>query len=191
MNPRTRRSAEAGFTLIEMLATLVIALVLMALALPVVVGAIQNYRLNSVVQQTASLIDLARYSAIRRNMLVSLLQTTQNGNTVLYVDLNGNATLDPNEPLVMIPSDMQIANGQALTPAATSTGYSATINFSGTITFDYRGVVNYSNGNTPVPYFLALGYTTQTQYGTRAVTLTPMGQTKMWTAPAGGAWSGM
>jgi prepilin-type N-terminal cleavage/methylation domain-containing protein len=191
MNRRTNSSVEAGFSLIETLATITIALVLFSLALPVLMGAIQNYRLNGMAQQAASLVDLARYSAIRRNMLVSLQQTTQSGNTVLYVDLNGNGSLDANEPLVLIPSDMQLANGQSLTPPTTSMGLGTTLDFNDKITFDYRGVVNYPSGVSPAPYFIALAYTSQTQYGTRAVTLTPMGQTKMWKAPSGGSWAGM
>lgn len=174
-----------------MVVTLAIGLILMGFALPVVVGAIQNYRLNSIAQQTASLIDLARYTAIRRNMLISLQTVQQNGNTILYVDLNGNTTLAGNDPMVVIPNDMQIADGQALTPSPTSMGLGPTTDFGGTITFDYRGVVVFSGPVAANPYFLALGYVSQAQYGTRAVTVTPMGQTKMWTAPSGGTWSSM
>lgn len=169
--------------------TLAIGLVLASIALPFVVGAIQNYRLDSITQQTASLIDLARYSAIRRNMVVTLQAVIQNGNTVLYVDVNNNG-LDATDPRVVLPSDMQIANNDPLTPPATSMGLGNTISFAGSIQFDYRGLVNYA-GPPVSPYFLALGYTNQTQYGTRAVTVAPMGQTKLWKAPPGGTWTGM
>ena len=179
--------------------TLAIGLILVGVALPIVVGAIQNYRLNGIAQQTASLIDLARYTAIRRNMVISLqkasstdLQNVNLSGTVLYVDVNGNGQLDANEPMLLIPSDMQISNGQTGTPDSTSMGFSGgTVDFTSKIAFDYRGVVNYPQGVALQPYFLALAYTNQLQYGARAVTLTPMGQTKMWTAPNGGTWSGM
>jgi type IV fimbrial biogenesis protein FimT len=191
MSRRTKRSGDAGISLVEMVITLAVGLVLASIALPVVVGAIQKYRLDSVARQTANLIDLTRYTAIRKNMLISLQRTTQNGNAVLYVDLNANATLDANEPLVMFPSDMQIANGDSLTPSATTMGLGNTIDFATGIQFDYRGVVHYAGGGPTNPYFLAIGYRTQAQYGTRAVTVTPMGQTKSWSAPSGGTWSGM
>lgn len=178
--------------MVETVMTLAIGLILASVAMPLVVSAVQSYRLNSVTQQTANLIDLARYSAIRRNAVVSLLSTAQNGNTVLYVDLNGNGTLDANEPLVMLPNDMQIANGQPLTPDSSSMHISGgTQDFAGKISFDYRGTVNFSNGGAVTPYFLAIGYTNQAQYGTRAVTVSAMGQTKMWTAPSSGTWTGM
>lgn len=191
MSPRREsvRNWERGYSLVEMVMTLAIGLILVSVALPMLVGAVQGYRLNSMAQQTADLIDLTRYTAIRRNAVVSLHKTVQNGSTVLYIDMNGNGTLDAGEPLIVLPNDMQIANGQALTPGPASTGLTNAQDFTDTIQFDYRGTLNYPVGVAPVPYFLALGYTTQTQYGCRAVTATAMGQTKIWKAPAGGSWS--
>ena len=174
-----------------MVVTLAVGLILVSMALPVMIGAIQSYRLNSLAQQTANLIELTRYTAIRRNTTVSLHKTVQNGNTVFFIDLNGNGTLDADEPMIMLPNDMQIANGQSLTPDPASTGLNNTQDFVDTITFDYRGTVNYPVGGATGAYFLALGYTNQTQYGCRAITVVPMGQTKLWKAPAGGPWTGM
>ncbi len=193
MSPRhgSFRSKELGFTLVEMVVTLAVGLILVSMALPVMIGAIQSYRLNSLAQQTANLIELTRYTAIRRNTTVSLHKTVQNGNTVFFIDLNGNGTLDADEPMIMLPNDMQIANGQSLTPDPASTGLNNTQDFVDTITFDYRGTVNYPVGGATGAYFLALGYTNQTQYGCRAITVVPMGQTKLWKAPAGGPWTGM
>jgi type IV fimbrial biogenesis protein FimT len=193
MSPRRRsfRSNELGLTLVEMVMTLAVGLILVSVALPVLVGAIQNYRLNSMAQQTANFVELARYTAIRRNTTISMLQAPPNGNTVFYIDLNGNGKLDAGEPMLMLPSDMQIANGQPLTPDPTSMGVPKLQDFAGTITFDYRGTVNYPAGGPTGPYFLALGYTNQTQYGCRAVTVFPMGQTKLWRAPNGGTWTWM
>ena len=171
--------------------TLAVGLILVSVALPVLVGAIQNYRLNSMVQQTANFVELARYTAIRRNTIVSMRQTAQSGNTVFYIDLNGNGKLDAGEPMLMLPSDMQIANGQPLTPDKASIGTPLLQDFAGTIRFDYRGTVNYPAGGPTGPYFLALGYTSQAQYGCRAITVIPMGQTKLWKAPAGGTWTWM
>lgn len=170
--------------------TLAIGLVMASVALPFVVGAVQSYRLNSSAQQIASLIDLARYSAIRLNKLVNIQRTTQNGNTVLYVDLKGTG-FDANDPVVILPSDMQIATADPLTPNSSSMGLGTTTNFDTTITFDFRGVLYLPPGSTMQPIFLAIGYASQAQYGTRAVSVTPMGQTKMWKAPPSGTWTGM
>jgi Tfp pilus assembly protein FimT len=124
MSPRrgSFRRNELGLTLVEMVMTLAIGLIMVSVALPVLVGAIQNYRLNSMAQQTANFVELARYTAIRRNTTVSMLQAPPNGNTVFYIDLNGNGKLDVGEPMLMLPSDMQIANGQSLTPDKAASG---------------------------------------------------------------------
>jgi type IV fimbrial biogenesis protein FimT len=181
------RCGQLGYSLIEMVMTLAVGLILVSVALPVLVGAIQSYRLNSIAQQTADLIALARYTAIRRNSVVSLLLAPDN--TTLFVDVNGNGKLDAGEPLVMLPSDMQIVNGGA--PGTTSTGLKNTQNFAGTITFDYRGTVNFPVAGTTVTYFLVLAYTNPDQYGFRAISVMWMGQTKIWKAPKGGPWTGM
>jgi prepilin-type N-terminal cleavage/methylation domain-containing protein len=185
------RCGQFGYSLIEMVMTLTVGLILVSVALPTMVGAIQSYRLNSVSQQVASLIELTRYTAIRRNSVMTLQMKNVNGNTYFFVDLNGNVTPDANEPMLILPSDMQLANGQTSTPDSTSTGLKPTQDFAGQITFDYRGTVSFPAGGSINPYFLALGYVNQAQYGCRAITVTPMGQTKLWKAPDNAAWTGM
>jgi prepilin-type N-terminal cleavage/methylation domain-containing protein len=180
----------AGYSLVEMMVTLAIGLIMVSIALPAMIGAIQGYRLNSIAQQTANLIDLTRYAAIRHNTVVSLQKTVQNGRTVLFVDLDGDGNLGANEPLVMLPSDMQLTNSSD-TPDPSCPGMAGTQRVTSTITFDSRGTLNYIGGLAPAPYLLALGYTNQAQFGCRAVTVTPMGQTKTWKAPDHVAWNAM
>jgi prepilin-type N-terminal cleavage/methylation domain-containing protein len=182
---------SAGYSLVEMMMTLAIGLILVSVALPTMIGAIQGYRLNSSAQQVANLVELTRYTAIRRNAVIKLQTAVKNGNRIFYIDLHGNGLLEANEPMVVLPADMQLANGQPLTPNATSTGLSPTQDFVTQIAFDYRGTVNFPPGSPTAAYFLALGYVNQAQYGCRAITVTPMGQTKIWKAPASGTWTGM
>jgi prepilin-type N-terminal cleavage/methylation domain-containing protein len=181
----------AGYSLVEMMMTLAVGLILVSIALPTMIGAVQGYRLNSSAQQVANLVELTRYTAIRRNSLMSLRTAVQNGNRIFYLDLNGNNVLDAGDPLVVLPTDMQLANGQPLTPGPASTKLGPTQDFVTQITFDYRGTVNFLPGGPVAAYFLALGYVNQAQYGCRAITVTPMGQTKVWKAPASGTWTGM
>jgi prepilin-type N-terminal cleavage/methylation domain-containing protein len=179
---------RAGYSLVEMMVTLAVGLILVSVALPTMIGAIQSYRLNSASQQIANLIELTRYTAIRRNAVMSLQMAVINGSTIFYVDLNANGTPDPNEPMFILPPDMQLANQQPLTPGPASTGIAPTQNFTSQINFDYRGTVNYSAGGPTGAYFLALGFITQAQYGCRAITVTPMGATKAWKTVGNGAW---
>jgi prepilin-type N-terminal cleavage/methylation domain-containing protein len=192
MSRKTLRAIEKGFSLVEMVMTLAIGLVLASVALPFIVNAVQTYRLNGITQQVASLIDLTRYTAIRRNMIVSLQTTTDAArNTILYVDVHNDTNLHADDPMVLIPNDMQIGNGDPNSATNVVTG--PAVAFASSINFDYRGVVNYSQpGVTPGTYFITIGYVSHPQYGVRAVTLTPMGQTKMWTSPEGSSgWTGM
>ena len=186
-------SRVAGYSLVEMMMTLAIGLVLASIALPTMVGAIQSYRLNSVAQQVANLIDLTRYTAIRRNSIVRARTTPDN--TVLFIDLNGNGNLDAGEPMVLLPNDMQLSNTQCPKPDPNTPGLAPGLSplqdFAGQITFDYRGTVNFSGGGSTAAYFLALGYITQVRYGCRAITVTQMGQTKVWKAPDGSTWTMM
>src|SRR5438270_360692 len=128
--PGTRQT-ETGFSLVEVVMTLAIGMIMASVALPMLVNAVQGYRLNSIAQQAEHLIDLTRYTAIRRNAVVSLLTTTQGANRVFYVDLNGNAALDASEPRLLLPPDMRIANGQSLTPDPSSMGIGNTQSFAG------------------------------------------------------------
>jgi prepilin-type N-terminal cleavage/methylation domain-containing protein len=178
------RHARLGFSLVEVVMTLAIGLILVSVALPMVVNALQMYRLNSIAQQTGNLIDLARASAIRRNAVVKLLTTTVRGNTVLFVDLDGDGQVGANEAMLILPSDMEILAGQ--TPPAGG----ATQDFVNQIAFDFRGAVNFPGGGSTATYVLGLDYINQKQYGARAVSVSPMGQTKLWTAP-NNVWSAM
>jgi type IV fimbrial biogenesis protein FimT len=191
LSPGKRAAKIAGYSLVEMMVTLTVGLILVAVALPTMVGAIQSYRLNSTSQQIANLIELTRFTAIRRNAVMSMQMAVNNGSTVFFVDLNGNGTPDPNEPMVIMPSDMQLANNQPLTPGPASFGFAPTQNFVNQIGFDYRGTVNYPAGGPIAAYFLAVGYVNQAQYGSRAITVTPMGQTKVWKTVGTGTWVGM
>src|SRR5256885_3616027 len=174
---RVSRGVSPGFSLVEVVMTLAIGLILVSVALPMVVNALQMYRLNSIAQQTSSLIDLARSSAIRRNAIVSLRTTPVSGKTVLYVDLDGDTRLGSGEPMMILPSDMELVGGQAVPVGG------QTQDFVDRITFDYRGAVNFQGGGAVATYIVAIDYINQKQYGTRAVSVTQLGQTKLWSAP--------
>lgn len=182
-----RHSKHAGFSLVEIVAAMAIGLILAAIAIPTIFNSLQQYRLNNAVQQSASLLQLTRYTAIRRNANTSLRSTTQAGNTILYVDLDNNSTLTPADPQILLPSDLQIANGQPQVPGGAGTGLPSPQDFTVVqkITFDSRGTVDTTNA-----IFLAIAHKDQARYGARAVTVTKMGQTKTWIA-AGNAWRGM
>jgi prepilin-type N-terminal cleavage/methylation domain-containing protein len=188
------RSRRTGFSLFELLTSVSIILILGAIAIPTLTTTITTYRLGSTTEQLANLMELARFSAINHNTTVNVLTTFQGNNTVFFVDLSAdkNGTLQPGDPQVVLPSDMLIANGQSGVPAASTTGLPSTQDFTSQIMFDYRGTVTTSGGGlASSACYLAIGMVSQPQYGFRAVTVSPMGQTKTWSAGANGQWKAM
>jgi Tfp pilus assembly protein FimT len=183
---RFRRSRSSGFSLIELLTGLIIIMVLVAVAMPTISTAMASYRLGSSAEQLSNLFEVARYSAIKRNTTINLLTTVQGNNTLFYVDLLKSGTLDPSDPQVLLPSDMIVANGQPGVPAAAGTGLAGAQDFAAPISFDYRGTVTAGGA-----FVLIIGLNGQPQYGFRAVSITPMGQAKAWTASANGQWNPM
>ena len=180
----------AGYSLVEMMMTLAIALILLSVAMPLMVGAIQGYRLNSAAQQVSNFVDLARYTAIRNNKTVIVQAGVTAGRVTLYMDFDGNNQMGANEPRIILPNDIVIANTDSLLPDRAGFGLRTTVqDFNSQIIFDSRGVLNFGGGLAATSYFLALGFSTQVGSGYRAVTVTPMGQTKMWKGPASGTWS--
>ena len=74
MDGRNYRRNSAGFTLIEMMATIGVAAILMAIAIPQFLSALPGLRLNDAARQVATDLQLARMRAISQN----------NSNTVTF-----------------------------------------------------------------------------------------------------------
>ena len=188
----TAPRASRGFSLIELVVALAVALVLAAIAIPSIMTTYSQYRLGVQATLIANQLDLLRMTAVRKNTTVSLLSTTSGSNTVLYIDVNKNNALDSGDPQVWLPADMQISNSSSPPtgmPDSTSMGtpYATTLNLptTGSISFLSNGTILGGSG----PYFIVIGYTAGTKYGFRAITVTPMGEIKVWTASSGGSWS--
>ncbi len=76
--PRHKLSPENGFTILELLATLAIAGVLMAIGLPALFNFIGRSKLEGFARQSALLIEAAHFNCIKK-------ASTQ---SVVYIDLN-------------------------------------------------------------------------------------------------------
>lgn len=67
-----QRSPHAGFTLIELMVTLVIAVVLLTIAIPSFSNMMTRQRLRAAAEQVRADLDLARTEAIKRNAAVRI-----------------------------------------------------------------------------------------------------------------------
>jgi type IV fimbrial biogenesis protein FimT len=136
--PQAARRVE-GFSLVEMLTTVSILVILLAVASPGLASLISANSLSSAQGELAAAIMLARGEAIRRGTQVGLIATNPaagaefNGGWTVFVDTNGNGALDAGEVIVRVQpafrADMRVTssggqtvlafNGRGfLTPAA-------------------------------------------------------------------------
>jgi prepilin-type N-terminal cleavage/methylation domain-containing protein len=188
---KDRHSTQRGFSLVELVVVMGLMLVLSAIAVPSVLSSISAYRLNDAATSMQNIVEVARLNAIRRNTEIDLRQAVINGQTVFYVDLQKNLAYVNTDPAYFVPLNVQLAPGGA--PAAGTTGLANTAALGGgCIGFNSRGTVTYATCGAGVQsvWFLSMQLTNGTA-GFRAITVTPMGQAKSWTAQAGGTWSRM
>jgi prepilin-type N-terminal cleavage/methylation domain-containing protein len=185
--------SSRGFSLLELVVAMVVAMLLAAIAIPNIMSTYSQYRLGVQASLVANELDQLRMIAVRRNTNITLYSWNSGSNTVLFIDADKSGTTpDATDPQVILPADMQISNGLSTPPTGmpgiSSLGsyYSAAVKLpSGGITFTSNGTISGAAG----PYFIVIGYTNTSKYGYRAVTVTPMGQIKVWTASSGGSWS--
>ncbi|MBI4463573.1 MAG: prepilin-type N-terminal cleavage/methylation domain-containing protein [Acidobacteria bacterium] len=111
------RHQDHGFSLVELIIVLAIAMVLFALATPVVQNAVRNYTLNAASSNIARLTQLARYTAIRQGGISCTLFT------------GGLFGVDSNCDGAFANNDLQYAMPNGVTPSTTGPA-TTTMNFS-------------------------------------------------------------
>jgi len=184
---RAKLTASQGFSLTELMASVAIILVVSAIAIPSVMRSWTMYRLNSAAGDVSGIVKRTRYEAIRANTVLNCLIRQQGNNWILGVDLNGNGVIDPTEPQIILAGPVQLLPA-GVAPGPASMGYpNAQAPYPGAIAFDSRGAVRFGPAGQVV-YVLYLGYTGQPDYGYRAVTVLPLGTTKIWSSGSTGAW---
>jgi len=120
------RRRDAGFSLVEMLTTLSVLVILLAIASPGLASLTSSNALSSAQGELAAAMMLARGEALKRGAQVGLIATTPvrgsefNGGWTVFVDTNANGILDAGETIVRIQpafrGDMRLttAGGETL-----------------------------------------------------------------------------
>lgn len=188
-------SRKTGFSLLELVVAMVIALILLAVALPSFLRAYHFYQLNQAATQVADILRLTRYEAIRNNRpLRCVFRPDATDPTVIdasMTDTSGTALTGVAAMTVMLGAsgnlvDVGSVSGAGALPAAANLGPTAPSSVpatGATLQFDARGAL--ATGNVTVFYLENVGVP---DAGFRAVLLTPAGALQIWAADSTGNW---
>ena len=184
----TRRSAIAGFSIVELVVSLSIMLILTAIAVPSLMRSLRAYQLNDAAGRASDMLKFTRFEAVRQNKKLSFLLARKGSGWIVWTGPSTDtapSVLEKQLPIAGfaslvtagVPSGLTVAgsgplnilSGSSCTPAC--------------FAFDARGAVS-----PLLAYVLYIGSINDPVPGYRAVVLLPSGSTQIWTAPSGGPW---
>ena len=201
-DPKSR--SQSGFSLIELLIVLAIMLIASAMAVPLIITSVSQYRLRTSVVDLNGLLQRARTRAVRdnRTYAVQTATVTQGGLTYAqaYLDLNGNNILDAGEPMIQLQRNVSLntSPGTAAIPNATlgfspqSTTAQVNFNARGTPCVSVNAVCSSwdSAGATPnqVGFVYYLQSTSGASTSWAAVSISPSGRFRSWSYYNNSTW---
>jgi len=103
------RFLQHGFTLVELMVTLAVAAILLAMGVPNFTQVIQNNRMTSAANDFLFQLNYARSEAIKRGRTVTICRstngstcngTTWSGGFLIFADLDGDGVVDTGEDLL-------------------------------------------------------------------------------------------
>lgn len=191
---RPSATRQDGFSLTELVVTLAVALILIAVGLPAFLRAYHAYELSNAARQVADILRLGRYEAIRLNTPVQCIiqaSGTNPGYTDVWVDSIPNGVLDSTEKVILLGPSGNLIDGGSVpnTPGMISSavgtfGITAPSPSASGVWFDARGAVQ---PPTSVNVFY-LSNAQAPEAGYRAVLLLPAGSLQIWTSDNSGNW---
>ncbi len=90
-----RRRSTSGFTLVELLITIAIMAVLLLLAVGPLNTFIHRGKIEGIARQTVTLMQLARFEAIKRSVPARVVVDTVAGSVFAYADVDRDGAFDP------------------------------------------------------------------------------------------------
>jgi prepilin-type N-terminal cleavage/methylation domain-containing protein len=180
-----------GFSIVELVIAVAIALILSAIAIPSMKRTLRGYQTNDAANQVAGIVKFTRFEAIRRNSPVTCVnaQNVANGPTTIWSDDNGDNVAQSTEKQILLSRSTNLQPAGAVPStgalaAAVGAGALTAINpTNGNITFDQRGAVV-----PPGLYVFYVGNSTPPDVAYRAVIILPSGSIQVWTYNGGGTW---
>lgn len=212
-----RSKGQYGFSMVEMLIVVAIALAITALAVPSIMATIGNYRVTTSANAIAALIQETRMMAVRDNKCYSMESTTVGPNTAYFVDLaqNGTYTSQPfpvtnpqqREELVQLSTTVKIIAASSMPKQLTSgliggPSSSFTLDSTDAVSFNARGLpclvtppgCSVATSCQMLPSGNQIGFAyylvAQPPFGPalyKGISITPAGRVRVWTL-SGGTW---
>lgn len=180
---------HSGYSVVELAATVTVLLIVISIAIPNFLRAMNSYQLNGAAQNVSGLIQRARYEAIKRNTKILCYEQVVNNRVTVWVDLNNNGAPDANEPQYVYPQPVLNASPGGTIPGPASMGFPNAQQPPGFIAFDSRGAVDYTGvPGGPTVWAVYFSFQDDQSYGYKAITVEPFGRSKVWTAAANGSW---
>lgn len=190
-----RRRLARGFSLTELLVSVMILIVLVGISLPTLLRSYRQYQLNDAATRFSGMLKTTRFSAIRKNTVIGCRVQQSGNNWTVWTDLDGDGTAESTEPQVLIGGmTMLLGSGSVPPPDAIVTALgtaSPALNVlspgNAAVSYDSRGARSFSGGPPSVSVFY-LGNPNINDLGFRAIILLPSGTVQVWSAGAGGPW---
>ncbi|SRR5258706_5459784 len=196
----TKQRLARGFSLVELLVSVVILVILAAIAVPTLLRAYRSYQLSDAASKLSGMMKTTRFSAIRKNTHVECLVQRNGATWTVWTDLDGDSAPSPGEPQILISDTTQMLNAGSVPPpdaivtavGAASPSLNVLSPGNATVWYDQRGArafggpANFS-GPPAVDVFY-LGNPAIGDLGFRAIVLLPSGTVQVWGAGVGGTW---
>src|SRR5260370_23488071 len=99
-----------GYSLVELMIIVILVMIFSAFAIPKTTTVIANLELRGTASDFAGLTQLARITAVQKNATYSVLFNLTSGNGA-YVDLNGNGSIDSDEPMIHVGGNANQGSG--------------------------------------------------------------------------------
>jgi prepilin-type N-terminal cleavage/methylation domain-containing protein len=189
---------QNGFSLAELVVALLVAVILVAVSLPLFLRAYRSYQLSNAARQVADILRLSRYQAIRLNKPVICVFGPFSGDATMtsasMTDASGTPLTGLAAATIVLGSTGNLVASSAVPgngtfPTQANLGSMVPTSFSpagGSVKFDARGAVMFPPNVNAYAFYLASAAAPDAGY--RAVLLLSAGSMQIWVIDASGNW---